>query len=253
MRLRVTMTDPRILTKRFPVFTFNVDFEGKARLTYLLDLLQEAAREHAALLKVSIFDLQAKGLTWVLSRYHVRVSRYPAMGETVEVRTWPSGKKGVFALRDFEVRDAAGGPLLEATTSWLIISLDTKQPVRMDTVFLDERMLDRRAIADDFERLPSPPRADREATFRVLDRDLDFNRHVNNVVYVHWAIEGMPEGVLRTRRPTELEVVYKAEAFYGEEVLARVHLPDAPDGAFLHAIVRPSDGVELARLRSSWR
>ena len=243
----------RTFTKRFPVYTFNVDFEGKARLTFLLDLLQDVAREHAALLKVSIFDLQAKGLTWVLSRYHVRTYRYPAMGETVEVQTWPSGKKGVFALRDFEVRDRDGCLLLEATTSWLIISMAEKQPVRMDTVFLDEHILDRRAIADDFGRLPAPDRRDREAAFRVLDRDLDFNRHVNNVVYVHWALEGMPEDVLRTRRPAEVEVVYKAEAFYGEEVVAGVQVPYGPDGAFVHDIIRKSDGVELARLRTSWR
>jgi medium-chain acyl-[acyl-carrier-protein] hydrolase len=243
----------RTFTKRYPVNTFNVDFEGKARLTFLLDLLQDVAREHAALLKVSIFDLQAKGLTWVLSRYHVRASRYPAMGEMVEVRTWPSGKKGVFALRDFEVRDGDGCLILEATTSWLIISLAEKQPVRMDTVFLDEHILDRRAVVDDFERLPSPVRRDREASFRVLDRDLDFNRHVNNVVYVHWALEGMPEEVLRTRRPVEVEVVYKAEAFYGEDIVAGVQIPEGQYGVFLHDIVRKTDGCELARLRTSWR
>lgn len=243
----------KTFVKRFPIYTFDVDVEGKARLPVLLDLLQDVAREHAALLKVSIFDLQAKGLTWVLSRYHIRVSRYPLMGETVEVLTWPSGKKGVFALRDFEVRDGDGGLLLEATTSWLIISLATKQPVRMDTVFLDENILDRRAVADDFERLPSPVRTDREASFTVLNRDLDFNRHVNNVVYIHWAIEGMPENVLRGARPAEVEIVYKDEAFYGDEVTARVQLPDADACAFLHQIVRKADGAELARLRTSWR
>lgn len=243
----------KTFVKRFPIYTFDVDVEGKARLPVLLDLLQDVAREHAALLKVSIFDLQAKGLTWVLSRYHIRVSRYPLMGETVEVLTWPSGKKGVFALRDFEVRDGDGGLLLEATTSWLIISLATKQPVRMDTVFLDENILDRRAVADDFERLPSPVRTDREASFTVLNRDLDFNRHVNNVVYIHWAIEGMPEDIFRGSRPAEVEIVYKDEAFYGDEVIARVQLPDADGCAFLHQIVRKADGVELARLRTSWR
>jgi medium-chain acyl-[acyl-carrier-protein] hydrolase len=243
----------RTYTKHFPIYTFDVDVEGKARLPVLLDLLQDVAREHAALLRVSIFDLQAKGLTWVLSRYHIRVSRYPLMGETVEVRTWPSGKKGVFALRDFEVRDGDGGLLLEATTSWLILSLATKQPVRMDTVFLDENILDRRAIADDFERLPSPVRTDREASFTVLSRDLDFNRHVNNVVYIHWAIEGMPEDILRGTRPAEVEIVYKEEAFYGDEVVARVQLPDTDGCACLHQIVRKADGAELARLRTSWR
>jgi acyl-ACP thioesterase len=243
----------RTYTKRFPVYTFDVDVEGKARLPFLLDLLQDIAREHAGLLKVSIFDLQAKGLTWVLSRYHIRVSRYPLMGETVEVRTWPSGKKGLFALRDFEVRDGDGGLLLEATTSWLVIKLDTKQPVRMDTDFLDGHILDRRAVADEFERLPSPVRADREASFTVLSRDLDFNRHVNNVVYIHWAIEGMPGDILRGQRPFEVEIVYKGEVLYGEEVLTRVQLPDAGGPAFLHQIVRKEDEAELARLRTFWR
>lgn len=243
----------KIYTKRFPIYTFDVDVEGRARLPLLLDLLQDVAREHAALLKVSIFDLQAKGLTWILSRYHIRVSRYPVMGETVEVRTWPSGKKGVFALRDFEIRDGDGGPLLEATTSWLILSMDTKQPIRMDTIFLDEHILDRRAIADDFGRLPAPGRADREVPFAVLRRDLDFNRHVNNVVYIHWAIEGMPGDFLLGTRPAEVEIVYKEEAFYRDEVTARVQLPDGPDGVFLHDVIRKSDGAELARLRTSWR
>ncbi len=243
----------KTFTKRFPVYTFEVDIEGKARLPFLLDLLQDVAREHAALLKVSIFDLQARGLTWVLSRYHIRVSRYPVMGDMVEVRTWPSGKKGVFALRDFEVRDGDGGLLLEATTSWLIISLDTKQPVRMDTVFLDEHILDRRAVEDDFGRLPALERADREASFTVLRRDLDFNRHVNNVVYVHWALEGMPEDVLRAKRPVEVEVVYKAAAFYGEEVVSKVQLPEEEGAPCLHQIVRKEDGAELARLRTAWR
>ena len=242
----------RTFTKLYPVHTFSVDVEGKAHLPFLLDLLQDVAREHAGLLKVSIFDLQARGLTWLLSRYHIRVSRYPVMGDTVEVRTWPSGRKGVFALRDFEVRDGHG-PVLEATTSWIVISLDTKQPVRMDTVYLDEHILDRRAVADDFERLPAPSRRDREAPFTVLSRDLDFNRHVNNVVYVHWAIEGMPGEVLRAMRPAEVEIVYKAEAFYGDEVVAGVERPASPDAPWIHDIVRKADGVELARLRTSWR
>ncbi|HEX2695402.1 MAG TPA: acyl-ACP thioesterase domain-containing protein [Acidobacteriota bacterium] len=242
----------RTYAKRFPMYTFDVDFEGKARLPVLLDLLQDVAREHAALLKVSIFDLQAKGLTWVVSRYHIRVSRYPVMGDTVEVRTWPSGKRGVFALRDFEARDGEGRLLLEATSSWLVITLDSKQPVRMETVFLDENILDRRAVADDFERLPSPVRADRETSFTVLSRDLDFNRHVNNVVYVHWAIEGMPEDFLCGKRPAEVEIVYKAEAFLREEVLSRVELPPLGGTACLHQIVRKEDGAELARLRTSW-
>lgn len=243
----------KVYTKRYPVYTFDVDVEGKARLPVLLDLLQDIAREHAGLLKVSIFDLQARGLTWVLSRYHIRVPRYPVMGDTVEVRTWPSGKRDVFALRDFEVRDGSGRLLLEATSSWLAVALDSKRPVRMETIFLDENISDRRAVADDFERLPSPVRTDREASFTALSRDLDFNRHVNNVVYIHWAIEGMPEDLLLAKRPAEVEIVYKGEVLYGDEVVSKVQLPDPGGAACLHQIARKRDGAELARLRTFWR
>ena len=240
-------------TKKFPLYTFDVDVEGKAHLTVLLNFLQEVARDHAALLKVSIFDLLRKGLTWVISRYHIRVLRYPSMGDNVEVTTWPSGKKGVFALRDFEARDDSGRLLLEATSSWLVITSDTKQPVKMDTVFLDESILEKRAIQDGFDRLAGPERSDFEVSFRVRQKDLDFNRHVNNVAYINWAIEGMPEDVLMARRPVEIEIVYKAETLYGEEVLTRVEFPRPGSAEYLHEIVNRESGAELARLKTSWR
>ncbi len=239
-------------TKNFPLYTFDVDSEGKAHLPVLLNFLQEAARDHAALLKVSIFDLLDRGLTWILSRYHIRIPRYPSMGDEIEVTTWPSGKKGVFALRDFDVRDGAGRLLLEATSSWLVITLDGKQPVKMDTIFLDGHILEKRAVEDAFGRLEGPSRADFEAAFRVRRTDIDFNRHVNNVSYIDWAIEGMPEDILRTKRPSEVEIVYKAETLYGDEVLTRVEFP-APGGSdYLHDIINRKTGAELARLRSKW-
>jgi medium-chain acyl-[acyl-carrier-protein] hydrolase len=242
----------KIYSKKFPVYTYDVGPDGKARLPVLLNFLQEAARDHAALLKVSIFDLQAKGLTWVISRYHIRVPRYPSMGDSVEVLTWPSSKKGVFAIRDFEARDASGRLLLEATSSWIVISLDSKQPVKVDTLFLDESIFDRRAIADDFARLPGPARTDHEAFFQVLSRDLDFNHHANNVSYVSWALEGLPEEVLRARRATEIEIVYKAEALYGDKVACRTEFPAGEGSVFLQELVNPDTGVELARLRMSF-
>jgi medium-chain acyl-[acyl-carrier-protein] hydrolase len=240
-------------TKKFPLYTFDVDAEGKAHLPVLLNFLQEVARDHAALLKVSIFDLLDRGLTWILSRYHIRVSRYPSMGDEVEITTWPSGKNGVFALRDFEARDGSGRLLLEATTSWLVITVEGKQPIKMDTLFLDDNITRKRAIDDPFERLEAPARADFEASFRVLRRDLDFNRHVNNVSYIQWAIEGMPEEVLRSKRPFEVEIVYKAETLYGDDVLTRVEFPPPGGSEYRHAIVNRLTGVELARLKTAWR
>ena len=168
-------------------------------------------------------------MTWVLSRYHILVHRYPAMGERLEVTTWPSGKGGYFATRDFEVADANGGPVLSATSSWMIIGLERKQPLKVDDIIDIPYAIDKRALDDPFA-LParSRPPATAEVRFRVESAHLDWNRHVNNAVYVQWALEGVPPEVLMKSRPVELEVSYRAEAFYGDEVLSVVQrVPDA--------------------------
>jgi medium-chain acyl-[acyl-carrier-protein] hydrolase len=84
----------------------------------------------------------------------------------------------------------------------------------------------------------------------VRQSDLDMNRHVNNAVYVGWALESAPDEVAETRVPVEIEVGYRAEALAGDTVLARcVPEAGAASGTFLHEIVREKDGKELARLR----
>ena len=45
-------------------------------------------------------------------------------------------------------------------------------------------------------------------SFRVRQSDLDMNRHVNNAVYVGWALEAAPEDVAQSRRPVDIEVGY---------------------------------------------
>jgi acyl-CoA thioesterase FadM len=52
----------------------------------------------------------------------------------------------------------------------------------------------------------------------------------------------------------ELEVSYRAEAFYGDEVLsAAQRVPGGDAGpVFLHQILDAATGTELARLRTRW-
>lgn len=241
--------------KQFSIHTYESDFEGRARLVSLLNFLQDAAGDHASLLGWSVTDLLKKSMTWVLSRYHVRVQRYPAWGERLDVATWPSGRRGFFALRDFDVSDSRGNAVLAGTTSWMVIHTERKQPVKLDDILSSNVILDKRALADDFEPLPAIGAADREVAFRVEMGHLDLNKHVNNAVYVQWAVEAVPEEVLTRRRPVEVEVSYRAEALYGDTVISRAQsVPQGGSGpVFHHQITNASTGAELTRLRTRWR
>ena len=248
--------------KEFPIHSYELDFEGLAKPVSLLNFLQDAAGDHAARLGWSVTDLLKKNMTWVLSRTHVRVERYPAWGETVAVTTWPSGRHGFFAIRDFEVSDGEGSTLLTATTSWMVLDLGRKQPLKVDDILPNDFLVEKRALADDFGSLPVLDRPDRELSFRVDSGHLDLNRHVNNAVYVQWALEAVPADAAGRRRPVDIEVSYRAEAFYGDPVLSRAQVSAAAvparSGAdaelvVLHQIVNASSDAELTRLRTRWK
>ncbi len=226
---------------------------GVIRLGSWLDYFQEAAGEHAARLGVSVLDLLKQKLTWVLSRYHLQFDRYPVWGEAVRLKTWPSARHHLFALREFEAVDAAGKTIARATSSWMMIDIATKKPVRLAESLKDFPQDPARALADDFRALPALSKADGERTFFVRQGDLDWNRHANHVVYIEWAAEAVPPDVVTSSRPAEIEVDYRGEARYGDVVLSRAEAaPTAAGPAFIHQVVREKDGAELARLRTVW-
>jgi acyl-ACP thioesterase len=240
-------------TMDLPVRYHELDNCGNLRVATLLNYLQDTAGRHAMLLGVSMADLRKRGLTWVLSRIHLLVERYPRAGETVTIRTWPAIRQEIFTCREFELCDDHGNWVARATTSWAVLNAATRRPVRLEGNLPPYPLMPQRAVDDDFASLPAfPEAATAEIGFRVLRTDLDINNHVNNTVYAGWALEAVPDSVAAGKL-TELEIAFRTEVHLGDCVFSRCAVADT--GAVtccLHQISSQRDGRELARLRSSW-
>jgi medium-chain acyl-[acyl-carrier-protein] hydrolase len=234
----------------YDVRPYEAGYQKTLQPEALLNYFQDAAFKHSLSRGFSAFHLFKKGLTWVLSRYHVRVERYPSIGEQVHVRTWYPGPQKPFFLRDWEVLDDNGSILALASSSWLILDIATMKPVDDNGLLdgLEQRSV--RAIEDLFDPLPELQGSQLESRFCVRLGDTDMNRHVNHVHYVQWALESVirhaPEGSV----PIQIEAGYRAEARFGDNVIVRAQ--DEGDGMFLHQIVRESDNLELTRVRTIW-
>ncbi len=244
-----------IFEKQFNVRYYEVDFCGRLRPSTILNFMQDAAAGHAALLGVAVAELRKRNLTWVLSRFHLKVERYARSGETVQIRTWPSSRDGHFSCREFEVRDGEGGLLALATSSWAAVSLQTRRPVLLDDHLPAYTLVPRRAVEDEFPTLPRLGEAGTELRFQVRRSDLDINRHVNNVVYAEWALETVPAEIAESCCPAEIEIGFRAEALYGDTVISRTGRAETSnDGfCFVHQLLDERDGRELTRLRTRWR
>ncbi|RNC65087.1 MAG: acyl-ACP thioesterase [Desulfuromonadales bacterium] len=243
-----------IYEKTFSIRSYEVDPHGRVRPTALLNYLQEAAGDHARLLGVSVRDLMRHGLTWVLSRTRLTILGMATSRGELLMRTWPSSREGRFTCREFELTAADGRPIALATCSFAVLDLASRRPVDIDERLPSYPLQPRRAIDDRFATLPRLAEPETELSFRVGRGDLDMNCHVNNVVYAAWALETVPAEVAEGYCLADLEISYRAEALYGEQVLARCRVLEGEEQpAFLHQVVREGDGAELARLVTRWR
>lgn len=248
----------------FAVHTYELDPDLRLSVPALAGFLQEAAGCNAHELGCSVPQLLEKNLTWVLSRLRLRLRELPGWRARITVQTWPSGLDRLFALRDFRVF-SEGREIGAAVSAWLMLEVTRRRPVRPDS-FQDWRrsIHAERSLAVELDRLPGPeadasPLQERELAVRWAD--LDINLHANNGRYVEWLLEAVPMEVLRERRLVELDIDYLAEAAHGERVLSRLFEARPESGAapaaaglkvFHHAVLRRSDGRELARARSAW-
>ena len=241
----------------FTVRSYEAGIANHVTLPTLCNYMQEAAGVNAARLGWGIRTLQTEGHTWMLSRLHVSVTHYVPWGETITVRTWPSGMKGrLIAKRCFLGFDEKGEELFRASSEWLYVDMAAQKIAKLPETFADlvppgTPGFELPDIGGKFAHLPSV-----EGRANVLTRhsDLDFNDHVNNVHYVEWMLEGdggrgataLPGNgghCADVAMPGEIDIVFRQAAKAGEALVSEF----CADGEkTLHAIRRTSDNAILA-------
>jgi len=240
------------LFRTFAVRTYECDPRGRLRLEALLDYFQDSAAEHAEKLGAGVTDLIRRNLTWVLSRYHVRSSAIPAGRNP-----WssPLGRVSTRGCSPSANSSSGTGGKPPGGRQQL---LDADRPPDQASRSSGERLVHisgTRAGRGVGLRAPAVVgSAEIERSFRVRLSDLDWNKHVNHVVTIAWALETPAPDFLEKHEAAEIEVDFRGQAFFGDSTLCRMELiTSGRDPLSLIQIVRENDGRELARLRILWR
>ncbi len=208
----------KILSQDHIITCYEADANQCMRPTAMLDLMQEAANVNASALGFGYDEMIGSNIAWVLSRIHVKFINTPKWRQEVNLKTWHKGVSKLFYLRDFILSDKEGNPMALATTSWLIIDLNTRRLVRNNDLALSDT--DMNAIAEPAEKVVLPVDIEPELVRKhpVTWSEVDTNGHVNNVKYAVWAIDAvMPEDI-KERPLKEILINYDAEVMPGDVV-----------------------------------
>lgn len=240
-------------SQTFKVRIYECKEDGKLKPASLMDYMQETAGLHFIELNITIQDLLPRGLTWMLSRYHIVIDRSPHYGDRVSMQTWISEHSGMFSIREYRLSDAAGRSLARATSSWVLYDIHQKITVAVAEALPLNAIVPERAVKDSFASLPLPDDCDSEQRFRVRMHDLDINRHVNNRFIAEWALEAVDPVFVREYSLRSLEISFKGQAFYGDQVVSCCKIDkDREQPQILHHLIAEEKQRSIALLRSRW-
>ena len=197
-----------------------------------MDLAQEAAGLHAVHLGFGYDDLIKKNTAWILSRVNVKFIDTPLWRDDVTLTTWHKGFNRLFFLRDFLMTDKDGKERIKATTSWLVLDLNTRSMVRDPQLLEDGTICTENAVETPADKVRMPRGMEPEAVYEhvVGYSDVDMLGHANNAMYMQWAMDAVDYEVASTRPVKEFTINFNHETKPGDTVsLYKSRVEDGED------------------------
>ncbi|WIA17235.1 hypothetical protein OEZ85_014109 [Tetradesmus obliquus] len=207
--------------------------DQRANIITIANLLQEVGGNHG----VAMWGRANSGfaampgmdhLIFVATRMQIRMEAYPKWGDLVRLETYFAEDGRLTTRRDWRISNADTGEYLGAATStWVTINAESRRLAKIPE-----------AVKQRFLQLaPSPPRCaiPTSDTRRKLPEfvwppqltapsqlgrrsDMDPNGHINNVAYLAWAMEVIPDHVYQQYQLSEVEMDFKAECTAGDQI-----------------------------------
>ena len=238
-----------IFTYEYKIRYTDVGTDNKLTLKALVATLQQAAISHSEQAGYGVSNIEKTKLAWLLLDWRVKVFSYPNSDDFLTVKTWPRVFDKLYSYRDFEVFDKNNNLIAIASSKWFAIDTENKK-IRKLTPEIGEAYgepITKCVFENVFEeKLKIPEELKLNFDYKIQRRDLDTNKHVNNLNYIDFALETLDEDIYNNSNFTNLEVIYKKEiklyekinCYYSFEDNKHIVTIKSEDNETLHAIIK---------------
>lgn len=232
------------LTENLTIPCYQTDALWRLKPAAFMDLAQEMANRHATVLGFGYDNLIKTKTAWILSRMNIKFEKTPLWRDEVSLTTWHKGLNRLFFLRDFIMKDKEGNECVKATTSWLVLNLETRRLVR-DPHLMDEgTTCSDNVIETPADKVQMPKDIEPELIMehKVAYSDVDLNGHTNNAMYMHWAMDAVDYSVASARPVREMTINFNHET--KAEDIVKIFKTDVEKEDGLHVFVEGKVGEE---------
>ncbi len=207
-----------IYTKKFEIQFPDVGENNELSNKGILKLMQESAGLHSGYLGYGLNDTPKTGLAWLLLNWKLQVFSRPKWGSCVTVNTWSRCQNDLFSYRDLEIYDDKNSLVAIATSKWILFDVNAKTITRTTPEIKEKFISVNKSVFEEkfVEKLREPSDSTFSMEYTIQRRDIDTNHHVNNLNYLDFAYEALPEDVYVNNSFSNVEIMYKHEAKLGD-------------------------------------
>ncbi|WP_424001357.1 acyl-[acyl-carrier-protein] thioesterase [Maribacter sp. IgM3_T14_3] len=243
--------------KAFELRYFEMNSLGNASPTIILTLLEETAADHCYAIKHSLFQLKNLNIGWVLVSGYMQMDRYPSYKEKITIRTWLSQYSKIRGYRENIIYDEQNTIIGRSRGLWVFFNIAKRRPIQIfDAIKENWSFCSFKSIDYSISEKVSPiNESDYELKFIVNRYDTNMNNHVNNIRYLQWVIESVPEEIVNNYFLYSITGRFIAEAHYKQTVTSLINnnYNNKQEISFNHTIKIEGSDTICATAKSTWK
>ena len=236
----------------YRIYWYDADITGTVKASAICNYLQESAWRHAVDLGFGFYEMRKRKQVWVIVSFVVKMEALPQWGEKIRVETWPRKIDRFIAMRDFRIYSDKHIKLGAATSSWMVLDLDSRRPCKLDDleIVAGSHISDDNALGEDAPLLKSAGGLEKVLDHNVQYSEIDHNGHVNNTRYIDWCYNSLPSDFHKEKRFDTLTINYLSEVI-DKETIAVARQEYQGDKMHFEGS-RQTNGKHVFRAEISW-
>jgi medium-chain acyl-[acyl-carrier-protein] hydrolase len=218
----------------------------------LVDIMQETSTMNTENTDIPLKWYVENNMAWVITHWDIKFIEYPKLNDSLVCCTYPTAFRSTQGSRMFEVHRDDGTAMALGHSHWMLVDLAEKKLVRPP-----------QNMIDGYGETKEPPFVGDYAVFKTKEMTeinserftahrsaLDSNNHVNNTVYIDWALNAIPDDIYDKNVLNRMKIVYHNQCLYRD--LVDITVNQLADGNHLAYAVR-DDGTLLTKIYMEWR